>query len=131
MVAEFVSRLTTDFERPGLPAMVLTTDSSILTAHANDFDFDDVFAPGAGAGAHERRAPRHQHQRIVRERRARRRGRTRRRHGSHHARRRGGYRSTRGCDDLHPLGGDGTYPEVSFGRRAHQQSPGGTEPVHR
>jgi D-sedoheptulose 7-phosphate isomerase len=44
MAAEFVSRLTLDFERPGLPAIALTTDSSILTALANDFDFDGVFA---------------------------------------------------------------------------------------
>jgi D-sedoheptulose 7-phosphate isomerase len=63
MAAEFMNRLTTDFERPGLPAMALTTDFSILTAHANDFDFDDVFA--RQVQAHERRAPRHQHQRIV------------------------------------------------------------------
>lgn len=44
MAAEFVSRLTLDFERPGLPAIALTTDTSILTAYANDFDFDGVFA---------------------------------------------------------------------------------------
>jgi len=44
MAAEFVSRLTVDFERPGLPALALTTDTSILTAYANDFDFDGVFA---------------------------------------------------------------------------------------
>lgn len=44
MAAELVSRLTVDFERPGLPAIALTTDSSVLTAYANDFDFDGVFA---------------------------------------------------------------------------------------
>jgi D-sedoheptulose 7-phosphate isomerase len=44
MAAELVSRLTIDFERPGLPAIALTTDTSILTAYANDFDFDGVFA---------------------------------------------------------------------------------------
>ena len=44
MAAELVSRLTLDFERPGLPAIALTTDSSILTAYANDFDFSGVFA---------------------------------------------------------------------------------------
>lgn len=44
MAAELVSRLTLDFERPGLPAIALTTDSSILTAYANDFDFEGVFA---------------------------------------------------------------------------------------
>ncbi len=55
MAAEFVSRLTLDFERPGLPAIALTTDTSMLTAYANDFDFDGVFcAPGAGARAEGR-----------------------------------------------------------------------------
>lgn len=44
MAAELVSRLTLDFERPGLAAIALTTDSSILTAYANDFDFSGVFA---------------------------------------------------------------------------------------
>lgn len=44
MAAELVSRLTADFERPGLPAIALTTDSSILTAYANDVDFAGVFA---------------------------------------------------------------------------------------
>lgn len=31
-------------ERPGLPAIALTTDSSTLTSIANDYHFDDVFA---------------------------------------------------------------------------------------
>lgn len=43
MAAEFVSRLTKSFERPGLPAIALTTDSSFLTAYANDCGFDGVF----------------------------------------------------------------------------------------
>jgi phosphoheptose isomerase len=43
MAAEFVSRLTKDFERPGLPAIALTTDSSFLTAFANDCGFDGIF----------------------------------------------------------------------------------------
>jgi phosphoheptose isomerase len=43
MAAEFVSRLSKSFERPGLPAIALTTDSSFLTAFANDFGFDGVF----------------------------------------------------------------------------------------
>jgi len=30
--------------RQGLPAIALTTDTSILTAHPNDFDFDTVFS---------------------------------------------------------------------------------------
>lgn len=44
MAAEFVNRLTHEFERPGLPAIALTTDSSFMTAYANDFDFEGVFA---------------------------------------------------------------------------------------
>jgi phosphoheptose isomerase len=44
MAAELVGRLSIDFERPGLPAIALTTDTSVLTAYANDFDFDGVFA---------------------------------------------------------------------------------------
>jgi phosphoheptose isomerase len=44
MAAEFVSRLTKDFERPGLPAVALTTDTSFLTAFANDCGFDGIFA---------------------------------------------------------------------------------------
>jgi D-sedoheptulose 7-phosphate isomerase len=43
MAAEFVSRLTKDFERPGLPAIALTTDTSFLTAFANDCGFDGLF----------------------------------------------------------------------------------------
>src|SRR5687767_5554654 len=43
MAAELVVRLTADFVRPGLPAIALTTDSSILTAYTNDFEFDGVF----------------------------------------------------------------------------------------
>ena len=44
MAAELVSRLTSDFVRPGIPAIALTTDTSFLTAYANDIDFDGVFA---------------------------------------------------------------------------------------
>ena len=44
MAAELVSRLTADFVRPGLPAISLTTDSSFLTAYANDCGYDGVFA---------------------------------------------------------------------------------------
>mgnify|MGYP000613086222 CR=1 FL=1 len=43
MAAEFVSRLTVAFERPGLPAIALTTDSSFLTAFANDCGYEGVF----------------------------------------------------------------------------------------
>jgi D-sedoheptulose 7-phosphate isomerase len=44
LAAEFTSRLTIDFPRPALPALALTTDSSFLTAYANDIDFEGVFA---------------------------------------------------------------------------------------
>ena len=40
--AELVGRF--ERERPGLPAIALTTDSSALTAIANDYDFDRVFS---------------------------------------------------------------------------------------
>jgi phosphoheptose isomerase len=43
MATEFVSRLTKDFERPGLPAIALTTDSSFLTAFSNDTGFEGIF----------------------------------------------------------------------------------------
>jgi D-sedoheptulose 7-phosphate isomerase len=41
LAAELTGRLRLD--RPGLPAVALTTDSSALTAIANDFSFDEVF----------------------------------------------------------------------------------------
>jgi phosphoheptose isomerase len=44
LAAEFVNRLTKEFERPGLPAIALTTDSSILTAVANDAGAGEIFA---------------------------------------------------------------------------------------
>lgn len=44
LAAEFTSRLTIDFPRPALPALALTTDSSFLTAYANDIDFEGIFA---------------------------------------------------------------------------------------
>jgi D-sedoheptulose 7-phosphate isomerase len=43
LATEFVSTLTTDRLRPAIPAIALTTDTSILTAIANDFGFDGVF----------------------------------------------------------------------------------------
>jgi D-sedoheptulose 7-phosphate isomerase len=42
MAAEFVNRFLMD--RPPLPALALTTDSSILTAVGNDAGFDQVFS---------------------------------------------------------------------------------------
>ena len=43
MAAELVGRLTRDFARPGIAAVALTTNTSFLTAHPNDFDFQSVF----------------------------------------------------------------------------------------
>lgn len=43
LASEFVNLLNKDFNRPALPAMALTTDTSILTAYANDFGFSGVF----------------------------------------------------------------------------------------
>lgn len=42
IAAEFVSRFL--YDRPGLPAIALTTDSSMLTAIGNDYGFDRLFA---------------------------------------------------------------------------------------
>lgn len=44
IAAEFVVRLSHELERPGLAALALTTDSSILTAGGNDLGFDHIFA---------------------------------------------------------------------------------------
>ncbi len=43
LATEFVSTLTTDNRRPAIPAVALTTDTSLLTAIANDFGFEEVF----------------------------------------------------------------------------------------
>jgi D-sedoheptulose 7-phosphate isomerase len=42
LAAEFVGRFVR--ERAGLPAIALTTDSSILTAVGNDYGFEQIFA---------------------------------------------------------------------------------------
>lgn len=42
IAAEFVNRYT--FERPPLPALALTTDSSIMTSIGNDYSFNDIFS---------------------------------------------------------------------------------------
>jgi len=44
LAAEFVATLDQSKPRPGLPALALTTDTSFLTAYANDFGFDGIFA---------------------------------------------------------------------------------------
>lgn len=43
MAAEFVSRLTKEVQRKALPAIALTTDTSFLTAFANDCGYEGVF----------------------------------------------------------------------------------------
>jgi len=43
LATEFVSTLTVDRRRNAIPAIALTTDSSLITAVANDFGFDGVF----------------------------------------------------------------------------------------
>jgi len=43
LATEFVIRLSPHIKRPGLPAIALTTDSSNLTAGANDLGYDNVF----------------------------------------------------------------------------------------
>jgi D-sedoheptulose 7-phosphate isomerase len=42
IAAELVGRFA--FDRPGLPAIALTTDTSILTAVSNDYGYENVFA---------------------------------------------------------------------------------------
>lgn len=41
IAAEIVSRF--DFDRPGLPAIALTTDTSMLTAISNDYGYEALF----------------------------------------------------------------------------------------
>jgi len=42
LAGEFVSRLA--FDRPGLPALALTVDTSVMTAVANDYGYERLFA---------------------------------------------------------------------------------------
>ena len=44
LATEFVSTLTVDRRRAPIPAIALTTDTSLLTAVANDYGFEGVFA---------------------------------------------------------------------------------------
>lgn len=41
LAAEFVSRF--DFDRPGLPALSLSTDTSMITAIGNDYGYEQLF----------------------------------------------------------------------------------------
>ncbi len=44
IATEFVVRMNPNIKRPGIPAIALTTDTSMLTAGANDLGYDNVFA---------------------------------------------------------------------------------------
>lgn len=51
LAAEFVSRF--NFDRPGLPSIALTTDTSMLTAIGNDYGFLQLFARQLQANGRE------------------------------------------------------------------------------
>ncbi len=42
MAAEFVNRF--ELERPPLPALALTTDTSVITSIGNDYSFEEIFS---------------------------------------------------------------------------------------
>lgn len=49
LAAELVVRLRSHYNRPAIPALALTVDTSIITAGGNDIGFDNVFARGVEA----------------------------------------------------------------------------------
>jgi D-sedoheptulose 7-phosphate isomerase len=49
--AELLNRF--EIERPGLPAIALTTDTSTLTSIANDYDYKDIFSKQIRALGHD------------------------------------------------------------------------------
>ena len=53
LATEFVIRLSPTIKRPGIPAIALTTDTSNLTAGANDLGYDEVFARSVEALGNE------------------------------------------------------------------------------
>ncbi|MBF8247666.1 MAG: phosphoheptose isomerase [Bacteroidetes bacterium] len=53
LATEFVIRLNPALKRPALPAIALTTDTSNLTAGANDIGYDNVFARSVEALGNE------------------------------------------------------------------------------
>lgn len=53
LATEFVIRLDSKIKRPGIAAIALTTDSSTLTAGANDMGFENVFARSVEALGNE------------------------------------------------------------------------------
>jgi D-sedoheptulose 7-phosphate isomerase len=44
LAAELVVRLRSSFNRPAIPAIALTVDTSVITACGNDFGYDDIFS---------------------------------------------------------------------------------------
>ena len=42
--AEFINIFSKDIKRPGLPAISLSSDTSVITAIANDSDYEQIFA---------------------------------------------------------------------------------------
>ncbi|MBZ0203337.1 MAG: SIS domain-containing protein [Ignavibacteria bacterium] len=44
LATEFIIRLNHDIKRPAMGSIALTTDSSLITAGANDIGYDNVFA---------------------------------------------------------------------------------------
>ena len=50
IAAEFVNRFI--IERPPLPAIALTTDTSVITSIGNDYDFSEIFAKQIRALGH-------------------------------------------------------------------------------
>jgi len=49
LATEFVIRMNPAIRRPGLPAIALNADTTLLTAGANDIGYDNVFARGVEA----------------------------------------------------------------------------------
>lgn len=49
LAAEFVSRFY--FDRPGIPSLALTTDTSIITAIGNDYGYENLFSRQIEANA--------------------------------------------------------------------------------
>lgn len=49
LAAELVVRLRSNFNRPAIPGLALSVDTSILTAGGNDIGFDNIFARGVEA----------------------------------------------------------------------------------
>ena len=44
IATEYMVRLRSSFQRPSIPAIALTTNTSLLTAAANDFGYEEIFS---------------------------------------------------------------------------------------